>query len=321
MNVQQALSKANALGGEVVSLVHQWGPDEWEEFSHSLLQSRHGVLNIHKVPANHSGDLGIDYYCLTDLVIYQCYAPEEPLDIAVRADRQKTKMTTDLGKLVKGAADISKLMLGQKLKTWVLLVPQHDSRELNLHCAKKTGDMRKLKLSILDENFEVCIQDQTHFPGKAVQDAMAGLTNLSLSVSTPSKKELENWEAGSADLVANATVKLAKRVSGPALGDVVAHGVEAFLRGNALIEALRNNAPDMHEKVTAAIQVRARTLTFAGPQGGTLPSSIMNTEIASLTQAIKAAAPTLSDGNALEIALGTISEWIMRCPLDFPDAA
>ncbi|RVU02219.1 hypothetical protein EOE18_17685 [Novosphingobium umbonatum] len=305
----------------MVSLVHQWGPDEWEEFSHSLLQSRHGVLNIHKVPANHSGDLGIDYYCLTDLVIYQCYAPEEPLDIAVRADRQKTKMTTDLGKLVKGAADISKLMLGQKLKTWVLLVPQHDSRELNLHCAKKTGDMRKLKLSILDENFEVCIQDQTHFPGKAVQDAMAGLTNLSLSVSTPSKKELENWEAGSADLVANATVKLAKRVSGPALGDVVAHGVEAFLRGNALIEALRNNAPDMHEKVTAAIQVRARTLTFAGPQGGTLPSSIMNTEIASLTQAIKAAAPTLSDGNALEIALGTISEWIMRCPLDFPDAA
>ena len=230
-------------------------------------------------------------------------------------------MTTDLGKLIKGAADVSKLMLGQKLKSWVLLVPNHDSKDLNLHCAKKTGDLRKLGLSLLDDNFEVCIQDQTHFPGKAVQDAMAGLTNLSLTVAAPSMEQLKNWKAGSADLVANATVKLGKRASGPALSEVVAQGIEAFLRGNGLVDALRNSAPDMHEKITAAIQVRARTLTFAGPQGGTLPSSILNTEIASLTHAIKAAAPTLSDDNAQEIALGTISEWIMRCPLDFPDAA
>lgn len=304
----------------MASLVNQWGSDEWEEFSHSLLQSRHGILNVHKVPASHSGDLGIDYYCLTDFVIYQCYAPEEPLDIATRADRQKVKMTTDLGKLVNGAVDVSKLMLGQKLKTWVLLVPNHDSKLLNLHCAKKTADLRKLGMPLLDDNFEVCIQDQTHFPGKAIQDAMAGLTNLSLSVAAPSKEELEMWEAGSADLVANATIKLSKRVNNETLGDVVAHGVEAFLRGNGLIDALRNSAPDMHEKVTAAIQVRARTLTFAGPQGGTLPATILNTEIASLTQAIRNAAPTLSVDNAHEIALGTISEWIMRCPLDFPDA-
>ena len=305
----------------MASIVHQWGPDDWEEFSHSLLQSRHGVLNLHKVPANHSGDLGIDYYCLTERVIYQCYAPEEPLDIAVRANRQKSKMTTDLGKLVKGASAVSKLMLGKELKSWVLLVPLHDSKDVNLHCAKKTNDLRKLDLACLDENFEVCIQDQTHFPGKAVQNAMAGLTNLSLSVAAPSEEELKDWEAGSADLVANATVKLGKRTTGAALDNVVAQGIEAFLRGNGLIDALRNNAPDMHEKVAASIQVRARTLTFAGPKGGTLPSSILNTEIASLTQAIKAAAPTLSDDNAQEIALGAISEWIMRCPLDFPDAA
>ncbi len=301
--------------------VHQWGPDDWEEFSHSLLQSRHGALNIHKVPAKHNGDLGIDYYCLTERVIYQCYAPEEPLDTAVRADRQKNKMTDDLRKLVKGATEVSKLMLGQKLKSWVLLVPYHDSKDLNLHCAKKTADLRKQGLPLLDDDFQVYIQDQTHFPGKAVQDAMAGLTNLSLNVAAPSQEDLENWEAGSADLVANATVKLAKRAGGAALDVVVAHGIEAFLRGNGLIDALRDNAPDMHEKVAAAIQVRRRTLTFAGPLGGTLPSSILNTEIAALKGAIKAAAPTLSDDNAEEIALGAISEWIMRCPLDFPDAA
>lgn len=306
-------------GGKLAGLVHQWDPDDWEAFSHSLLHARHGVLNVHKIPATHNGDLGIDYYCLGDLVIYQCYAVEEPVDITTRADRQKVKITTDLKTLIDGAAEVSKLLLNQKLRKWVLLVPFHNSKEVNLHCAKKTKDLRSLNLPLLDPEFEVCIQDQSHFPGKAVQDAMAGHANLSLNVEPPTPEEVKNWQAGSMDLLTNATVKLGKRVGGAAVHTAVAQGVEAFLRSNTLIDALRSNAPDLHEKVTSAIHRRVRTLTFAGPQGGTLPSNILNTEITSLTEAIKEAAPTLSDSNAQEIALGTISEWIMRCPLDFPD--
>src|SRR3546814_20755666 len=81
-----------------------------------------------------------------------------------------------------------------------------------------------------------------------------------------SQEELANWEAGSPDLLANATVKLAKRVEGANLDTAVAQGVEAFLRGNALIDALRRNAPDLHDKIASAIQHRARLLNFAGPR-------------------------------------------------------
>src|SRR3546814_6041895 len=63
---------------------------------------------------------------------------------------------------------------------------------------------------------------------------MSDMASLSLSVDTPSQEELANWEAGSPDLLANATVKLAKRVEGANLDTAVAQGVEAFLRGNAL---------------------------------------------------------------------------------------
>src|SRR3546814_16558342 len=66
-----------------------------------------------------------------------------------------------------------------------------------------------------------------------------------------------------------------------------------------------------------AIQHRARLLNFAGPRGGPQPGNILHTELENLTGAIKESAPSLSNGNAQEIALGTISEWIMRCPLDF----
>src|SRR3546814_20339781 len=111
-------------------------------FAQSLLQSRHGVLNLHKVPATHIGDFGIDYYCLADLVIYQCYAVEEPIDIAIRADRQKSKITTDLKKLIAGASEVSKLLLSKPLKKWILLVPVHDRKDVNMHCATKKANLR-----------------------------------------------------------------------------------------------------------------------------------------------------------------------------------
>jgi len=43
---------------------------------------------------------GIDYYCTAEAVAYQCYAVQEPIDISVRADRQKKKITTDTTKIV-----------------------------------------------------------------------------------------------------------------------------------------------------------------------------------------------------------------------------
>ncbi|OOW67199.1 hypothetical protein Xmlh_18085 [Xanthomonas axonopodis pv. melhusii] len=301
----------------MVNTVQQWNPDDWESFALSLLHARHGNLNVQKVPATHHGDLGIDFYCTFDSVIYQCFAVEEPVDIGVRAERQKNKITTDLKKIVDGAAKISKLFLGIPIKKWILLVPAHDSKDVNLHCAKKTKDMRALKLSHLDIDFEVCVNDQGSFPGGALTAAMSALANVSLSVKGPTQQELDAWQAGSPNLLANATKKLSKLTSVEVL-DAVANCVELFLKGNALVDALRFSAPDLHEKVVAAISTRSRRLGFIGPQGGPAANNIMNTELDTLINAIKDAAPTLSHTNAEDIALGTLSDWIMRCPLDFP---
>lgn len=305
-------------GGGMVSVVQQWSGDEWQDFALGLLQSRHGPMAVHKIPSSHQGDLGIDFYCISEAIIYQCYAVEEPIDISTRALRQKAKITSDLQKMVGGADDVSKLFLGHLVKNWVLLVPLHDSKDVNLHCAKKTADLRAGHHRHLDAGIEVCIQDQKNFPGRALEAAMASLTTLSLSVGQTTKEDLDTWQASSADLLANAKKKLAKKVEPAQVQGAVADGVEYFLKSNALIDALRSSAPDLHEKVAAAISGKTRRLSFAGPQGGPAPNNIMNAELDSLMQAIKSAAPTLSELNAQDIALGTVADWIMRCPLDFP---
>lgn len=250
---------------------------------------------------------------------YQCYAVEEPVDIATRADRQKRKITTDLAKVIANHLEIAKLFLGVPIKHWVLLAPVHDSKEVNLHCAKKSGDLRKEKCSALDVLFEVAIHDPGSFPADAVAAGMSVLSTVKLAIPAPSQDELDAWAAGSSDLLANATQKLKKRTSADQLQGVVAEAVRSFLQGNALLDALRTGSPDLHEKVMSAINSRARRLQFVGPQGGATAGAILNSELDSLITALRSAAPSLSDENADQIAYGSISEWIMRCPLDFPD--
>jgi hypothetical protein len=274
-------------------------------------------LNVHKIPATHQGDFGIDYYCTTHAVAYQCYAVQEPIDISTRANRQKKKITIDIGKLVTNASEISKLFMGAPIKHWILLAPVHDSKEVNLHCAKKTLEIRKLKCSHLDDHFEIGINDQASFAADAVAAGMSAINSVTLDVPQPTFEEINQWQAGSPDLLANATHKLLKRCGPKGIQEAVAEAVRCFLQGNAILDALRSSSPDLHERIIGAVANRSRRLNFAGPQGGPNPSAILHTEIDSLIAAIKATASNLSDDNAELIAYGAVSEWIMRCPLDF----
>ena len=288
-------------------------------FSLRLLQNRHSQLNVQKIPAAHKGDYGIDYYCTKDAVAYQCYSVEEPVDIAMRAERQKRKITTDLAKVLANHLEIGKLFLGAPIKHWVLLAPRHDSKEVNLHCAKKTGDLRDANCSALDALFEVVIHDPSSFPTAAVTAGISSLSTVKLAIPNPSQEELDTWAAGSSDLLANATRKLKKRTGPNQVRAAVAEAISSFLQGNAMLDALRTGSPDLHEKVMSAIKSRARRLQFAGPQGGSTAGAILHTELDALISAMRTAAASLSDENAEQIAYGSISEWIMRCPLDFPD--
>ena len=121
------------------------------------------------------------------------------------------------------------------------------------------------------------------------------------------------------NLLVNATEKLRKRAAPDKLDDVVGEAVKSFLQGNALLDALRSGSPDLHEKVMSAVRSRARRLAFAGPQLGGSPGQILHAELDALIAAMQEAAPSLSLENAEQIAYGSICEWIMRCPLDFPD--
>jgi hypothetical protein len=102
-------------------LHESWDPNDWELHAFGLLQDRHGSTSVMKVPARHKGDFGIDYYCLSDCVTYQCFAVQEPCGVADRADKQKAKITTDIKKFCT-RAELVRLFAGHRIARWILVV-------------------------------------------------------------------------------------------------------------------------------------------------------------------------------------------------------
>jgi hypothetical protein len=301
-------------------LNESWDPNDWELHALSLLHDRHGAVSVMKVPARHKGDFGLDYYCLSACVAYQCYAVQEPCDVADRADKQKAKITTDLKKFCT-RSELAKLFAGTKISRWILLVPIHDSAQVNLHLATKRTQVRAMALPYVADDFEVLIHDLDCFDPSSVEMRAFHRRQISLPSQPPTAAQVDSWTQAWNPLVTDLSRKLTKRL-GPGdpakLDAAVQEMVGLFLEKENTLDSLRRDAPHLHEALAAVISRHAARLSFYGNPEHATPHHILRSEVDSLTAELKQSIPNFSDGSAQQIALGTIAEWLLRCPLDFP---
>lgn len=297
--------------------------DEWEEFALLLLQERHGPLDVHKVPADDQGDLGLDYFCISENVVYQCYAVAEPVSIAQRAFKQKIKMTSDLAKFQSNASEILQIMQGHIVKRWVLLVPLHNSKSVNLHAGKKAAEIKALTLAHVDPDFVVTVQDLDIFPELAVDKSTRDRGVLKLEPLHIDPAQVQAFsDSQPPGLLQNLYTKLQKRVNdGSGAVDEVANSLLSdLLKRDNVLERLRVTAPSLYEKIQIAIRRRLRHLQTMGV-AQTTAHLILSSQFSELKQEVLKALPNLSDDDAEMVAYGTIASWLMMCPLDFPELA
>lgn len=297
-----------------------WDPNEWELHAYGLLQDRHGATNVMKVPARHKGDFGIDYYCVSGRVAYQCYAVQEPCEVDDRANKQKAKITKDLNKF-SSRTEVSSLFVGSKVERWILVVPIHDSAQVNLLLGAKTTQVRSLNLAYVAPDFEVLIHDLEGFDPASVGLRAYHRNQIILPPQPATTEQIDNWTRASNPLVASLTRKLVKRLDSTdpvRVNEAVHDMVSRFLEKENTLDALRRDVPHLHEALAAVISRHAAKLSFYGSPENATPHHILRTEFDSLTAELKQSIPNFSDASAQQIALGAIAEWLLRCPLDFP---
>lgn len=298
-----------------------WDPNEWEQSVYGLLQDRHGPLEVMKVPARHRGDLGLDYYSLAKQVVYQCYAVQEPCEVEDRAKKQKAKITTDLGKFSSRGTELTELFGEVQIRRWVLTVPLHDSVQVNKHLTKKTADIKKLNLTYVTSDFQVLAHDLDSFDSASRERRLLELSLIRVYTSTPTTQEVIDWQTGFSELSQNLTDKLAKRqgINGSnSLERAVNHAITWFLERENILESLRLAAPELHEKIMSIISRHTSRLEVSGPPSEGSANVILRAEVESFTKELMQEIPNFARTNAEQVAMGTIAEWLLRCPLDFP---
>ena len=99
--------------------------------------------NLQPVPDRVHGDGGLEAYRLDQPIVYQCYAPEDPLSVAEQTKAQKRKITNDIKKLVDNCdRTIELLGPSYRVSRWVLLTPEYDDKALLSHARTTSTKVR-----------------------------------------------------------------------------------------------------------------------------------------------------------------------------------
>jgi hypothetical protein len=199
-----------------------------------------------------------------------------------------------------------------------LTVPIHDSVQVNIHLATQTEKVKVLRLPYATEDFVADIHDLESFDAASRERRILVRNSISLPSVAPSRQEIHEWAEASNPLVSNLAQKLSKRVGRLELEEAVHQAIGWFLERDNALQTLRENTPQLYEALAGVISRRATRLNFFGPPPCGTANEILKTEFEALTKEFEKIVPNFTADSAQKLALGTLAEWMLRCPLDFP---
>lgn len=316
------LATKNTLAGIPLSELYKydWDYKDWENFVLQLVRERHGASNVQRVPDKDRGDLGIEAFTF-DGRIYQCYAPEFPIATSERTKKLKAKLGQDVPKMLKYAAQIQKLLGSIAISRWILAVPLLDSKNVLEKCQTETDRVAQANLSFIAHDFRVVVVDQSDFFTEIEQLRRKAAINFPIVTSQTTDVDIQGWHDANLEI---AEIILGKLQRGFPNDDNVKNRKRAgdYIRwhidGAEVLDQLRRDMPDLWDSLRAATTNAERTLVTLGSNGGGA-REILIEQIEHLRGEISGYMTGFHTADIDHVAFGTVADWLMRCPLDFPE--
>jgi hypothetical protein len=293
-----------------------WDADGWQLFALQLAQRRHTPQDIQTVPDRVRGDAGIEFFS-TDGCVYQCYAPEEVADTAKAASAMKAKGSRDLQKLIANQTIIAGLLQSVKARRWILLCPFLDDKEVVAFVRKKGEEIKGHYLAFLSNDFEALVQSQQDFAGEIEQLKLMSL-GPPLKLQAPTEEQVVT-SAGEMSILL--TDKLGRAFPSSAGSDIEKRKlgyIRAHLMRENILDALRMDRALLWERSVRCLDAEERRLVAAGCGTGQ-PGQQISDSIVRIENSLQSDLPDVPRSAITDIAVGTISDWLLRCPLDFPE--
>lgn len=296
--------------------------DEWQEWANRILSVHYGPTEYQQVPDRDRGDAGLEGFTRRDGHAYQAYGCEEPIATAERYEKQRDKMTQDIGKFINNHAVLTRIFGGVKITRWALFVPHCDSKEIVAHASKKTAEVKAATLPYVDASFQVCVCQQCDFSVAEAQLLNAGQRRLQIPADPRTPEEIAAWtqqNQGPSQVLADKLTRLPTLATDELRQKFQSQVLDWYLKGQEILDALRAY-PETFAKVKAAKSHRESFLV-TGIVGGLTPQDHLMQSINDLRESLEQEVKELHRFSSESLAHEAVADWLLRCPLDFPGAS
>ena len=295
----------------------QMDGDEWEKYCQKLLRLRYD--NYQEVPAQFGGDYGIEGFTRSGLV-FQCYCPDEDPSGIDLYEKQRDKITADIKKLIKNATVISELGAGN-IKEWHFLTPDYNSRHLVSHCRKKESEVLSKSLKMVHNGFTIYIKTEDDYITERQMYLGTGAHRVQPSFEDPPMKELEMFLTSDNEIVQNIKTKLEKlALASDYRDDLTRRLVAGYIVGQNEMDVLNEKFSSTCQSVIqlkSSIQAQLPIqMLSCSDNHGTILHNILQDYEGKLRTDLSG---SLSTALIARLSMEAISDWLGRCPLNFPN--
>lgn len=293
---------------------------DWQIWVDKLLQRHYGPASYQKIPDHDRGDAGIEGFTLSGIA-YQAYGPIEPLTTSERYEKHRAKITNDINKFINNRVLLSSIFGKIKICKWVLLVPYYDSKEIVRHAASKTLDILNADLPYVTNDFRVLIEDEDAFAVERDELIDARNSIITIKWAETSLIKVGEWVDENDTLVKTVDEKIAKLSSLKSEDEQRTFRdqiIKAYLDGQNALEELRRY-PLAFENVHQVKSQKERYLYLESRSTSGTSVDILQNSLSdfrdTVNKQVRGVAPSVIDSVVWE----AIADWMIRCPLDFPE--
>lgn len=298
---------------------------EWQRWATQLLHRRYPAGEYQSVPDKRDGDAGIEGFSL-DGCVYQMYGPESELTFEQRHTKLRDKMTRDVRKFIDNKEKLSRLLGTQMIRRWILFVPSFDDRQIVEHAGKKTTEVLNAALPYVDkENFKVVVIDEGAFSAEKTYLVSHAVAGIVIDAEPIDEDVVNEWSrqhqnTGRSDTLALKVAKLPTLKTERDRQDFQREVVRWWLEGQNILEELRDY-PEMWESIRRAKSEQEKYLKGHCMITTEQPYRILMNALGEIDAAVEREAKALAAGSRKAVAHEAVADWLMRCPLDFPEPA
>jgi hypothetical protein len=176
-------------------------------------------------------------------------------------------------------------------------------------------------LSFLAPGFEALCHSREDFAGE-IEQLKALSLGPRLSVDMPSSSDVS--AAGETSIGARIDAKLGRAFGAGAKSTQIAQRRDAYIKANLYrenaLEQLRQNHSALWERAFQTLEAEETRVIAVGATS-TIPAEQLQASTQRIEESLTKALPALLSGVVTQIAVGTVSDWLIRCPLDFPEGS